>query len=74
MADDHSGASDVDSDIVWTVDNEMIFSAIIGLVMNVMMVDNATGQNITRAILLSKKFDKIHQDNQNTDGGVHDDE
>jgi hypothetical protein len=58
------------------VDNEMIISTIIGLFMNVMMVDNATGQNLTRAIMLSKKFEKIQEEkiNQDTDIGVHDDE
>ena len=78
LADDHSGASDVDTDIVWTVDNEMIISTIIGLFMNVLMVDNATGQNLTRAIMLSKKLEKIKEEkvkeDQNIIIGVHDDE
>ena len=54
----------------------MIISTIIGLAMNVLMVDNATGQNLTRAILLSKKFEKIQEEkiNQDIDIGVHDDE
>ena len=34
MANDHSGASDVDTDIVWTVDNEMNITGLIsGIVM-----------------------------------------
>ena len=34
MANDHSGASDVDIDIVWTVDNEMNITGLIsGIVM-----------------------------------------
>ena len=78
LAYDHSGASDVDTDIVWTVDNEMIISTIIGIVMNVVMVDNATGQNLTRAILLSKKLEKIKEEkvkeDKNITIGVHDDE
>ena len=38
----------------------MIVSTILGLVMNIVMVDNATGQNLTRAILLHKKVLEIH--------------
>jgi len=54
----------------------MILSTIIGLVMNVVLVDNATGQNLTRAILLSKKFEKIQKEDkeENIIIGVHDDE
>jgi len=54
----------------------MIISTIIGLFMNVMMVDNATGQNLTRAIMLSKKFEKIQEEKEdkNIIIGVHDDE
>ena len=57
---------------------QMIVSAIFGLFMNVLMVDNATGQNLTRAIMLSKKLgsqqeQKINED-QNIIIGVHDDE
>ena len=33
----------------------MIVSTILGLMMNIVMVDSATGQNLTRAILLHKK-------------------
>ena len=82
LADDHSGASDVDTDIVWTVDNEMIISTIFGIVMNVILVDNATGQNLTRAILLGKKIEKIKEQDtkeeknqiiKNTIIGIHND-
>ena len=57
----------------------MIISTIIGIVVNVMMVDNATGQNLTRAILLSQKLEKIQEkkikENQkNIMIGIHDDE
>lgn len=56
----------------------MIVSAIFGLVMNVLMVDNATGQNLTRAIMLSKKLEKKQEqkidEDQNIIIGVHDDE
>ena len=57
---------------------QMIVSAIFGLFMNVLMVDNATGQNLTRAILLSRKLEKIQEqklkENQNIIIGIHDDE
>ena len=39
---------------------QMIVSTILGLVMNIVMVDNATGQNLTRAILLHKKVLEIN--------------
>ena len=44
--------------------------------MNVMMVANATLQNLTRSIMLIKKFEKIQEEkiNQDPDIGVHDDE
>ena len=35
----------------------MIMSAIFGLVMNVLMVDNATGQNLTRAFLFHTRIE-----------------
>jgi hypothetical protein len=39
LANDHSGASDVDIDIVWTVDNVMIISSIFGLILTVVGVN-----------------------------------
>jgi glycerol-3-phosphate responsive antiterminator len=42
----------------------MIVSTILGLVMNIVMVDNATGQNLTRAILLHKKVLEINVQEQ----------
>ena len=43
---------------------QMIVSTILGLVMNIVMVDNATGQNLTRAILLHKKVLEINVQEQ----------
>jgi hypothetical protein len=60
----------------------MIVSAIFGLVMNVLMVDNATGQNLTRAILLGKRIENIKEQDikeekdqiiKNTIIGIHND-
>ena len=55
----------------------MIVSAIFGLFMNVLMVDNATGQNLTRALLLNHRLEKL-QEEKNKESyihkGVHDDE
>ena len=42
----------------------MIVSTILGLVMNIVMVDSATGQNLTRAILLHKKVLEINVQEQ----------
>ena len=36
----------------------MIIEAIFGLVLNVMVADNATGQTITKGILMYNKIDK----------------
>ena len=33
----------------------MILSALVGVVMNVLLVDNATGQNLSRAIMFGSK-------------------
>ena len=55
----------------------MIISTIVGLVLNVVMVDNATGQHLTRAILLNKKFEKYQEqkeDQENIIIGIHNDE
>ena len=35
MADDNRGASDVDTDIVWTVDNEMILETVFGIALTI---------------------------------------
>ena len=60
----------------------MIVSAIFGLVMNVLMVDNAKGQNLTRAILLGKRIEDIKEQDikeekdqiiKNTIIGIHND-
>ena len=60
----------------------MIISTIFGIVMNVILVDNATGQNLTRAILLGKKIEKIKEQDtkeeknqiiKNTIIGIHND-
>ena len=37
----------------------MIVSTILGLVMNLVMVDNVTGQNLTRAIIFHTKMENI---------------
>lgn len=60
----------------------MIISTIFGIVMNVILVDNATGQNLTRAILLGKKIENIKEQDtkeeknqiiKNTIIGIHND-
>ena len=55
----------------------MIVSAIFGLFMNVLMVDNATGQNLTRAILLNHRLEKLQEEKIKKNyihKGLHDDE
>ena len=42
----------------------MIVSTILGLMMNIVMVDSATGQNLTRAIFLHKKVLNISNQKQ----------
>ena len=60
----------------------MIISTIFGIVMNVILVDNATGQNLTRAILLGKKIEMLKEQDtkeeknqiiKNTIIGIHND-
>ena len=60
----------------------MIISTIFGIVMNVILVDNSTGQNLTRAILLGKKIENIKEQDtkeeknqiiKNTIIGIHND-
>lgn len=40
----------------------MIIESLIGIVMNVFMADNATGQNLTRGVLMAKKLHTINQE------------
>ena len=60
----------------------MIVSTIFGLFMNVLLVDSATGQNLTRAILLGKRIENIKEQDikeekdqiiKNTIIGIHND-
>ena len=60
----------------------MIISTIFGIVMNVILADNATGQNLTRAILLGKKIEMLKEQDtkeeknqiiKNTIIGIHND-
>jgi hypothetical protein len=37
----------------------MIIEAIFGLAMNVFLADSATGQNVTRSVLMYKKLERI---------------
>ena len=40
----------------------MIIESIVGLVLNVMMADNATGQNLTRGIIMANKIDNLSKE------------
>jgi hypothetical protein len=44
------------------VDNEMIIETLVGLAMNVFMADNATGQNLTRGIIMANKIDNLSKE------------
>ena len=41
---------------------QMIIESIVGLVLNVMMADNASGQNLTRGILMANKIDNLSKE------------
>ena len=40
----------------------MIIESIVGLVLNVMMADNATGQNLTRGIIMANRIDNLSKE------------
>ena len=40
----------------------MIIESIIGLVLNVLMADNATGQNLTRGMIMANKIDNLSKE------------
>ena len=40
----------------------MIIESIVGLVLNVMMADNASGQNLTRGIIMANKIDNLSKE------------
>jgi|TARA_B100001094_G_scaffold317239_1_gene359399 hypothetical protein len=46
------------------VDNEMILEALIGIVMNVMVADNATGQTIIKGIVTHNKIENAKKDDK----------
>ena len=39
----------------------MIIEAVVGIAMNLFMADNATGQNLTRGILMYKKINGVNK-------------
>jgi hypothetical protein len=40
----------------------MIIETLVGLAMNVFMADNATGQNLTRGIIMANKIDNLSKE------------
>jgi hypothetical protein len=73
LANDSGGASDVDTDIVWTLDNEMIISTLFGIVMTVIGANEtavAGYKIITMAGNIQEKKDQkqlkasIHEESQ----------
>lgn len=40
----------------------MILEALAGLVMNVFMADNATGQNLTKGLIMASKIENISKE------------
>ena len=64
MANDHSGASDVDIDIVWTMDNEMNITGLIsGIVMLLAPVEevNVASKIYKGTVLTSKVIQKTEE-------------
>ena len=64
MANDHSGASDVDIDIVWTVDNEMNITGLIsGILMLLAPVEevNVASKIYKGTVLTSKVIQKTEE-------------
>jgi hypothetical protein len=41
---------------------QMIIETIVGLVMNVLVADNASGQNLTRGLMMAKKFENLSKE------------
>lgn len=48
----------------------MILDLLLGLVVNVMMVDNASGQALTKGIIMYNKIEKVKED-ENLSAGLH---
>jgi len=64
LANDHSGASDVDIDIVWTVDNEMNITGLIsGILMLLAPVEevNVASKIYKGTVLTSKVIQKTEE-------------
>ena len=40
----------------------MIIESIVGMAMNVLLADNATGQNLTRGVIMANKIDNLSKE------------
>ncbi len=40
----------------------MIIESIVGMAMNVLLADNATGQNLTRGMIMANKIDNLSKE------------
>ena len=40
----------------------MIIESIVGLAMNVLLADNATGQNLTRGVIMANRIDNLSKE------------
>ena len=40
----------------------MIIESIVGMAMNVLLADNATGQNLTRGVIMASKIDNLSKE------------
>ena len=41
---------------------QMIIESIVGMAMNVLLADNATGQNLTRGVIMANKIDNLSKE------------
>jgi len=49
----------------------MIIEGIIGLAMNIFLADSATGQNMTRSVLMYKKLERIGNSKEGPKEEIH---
>ena len=65
LANDHNGADHVDTDIVWTMDNEMITSTIFGIVLYVRTPSDTAvdpASLIFKGMMTANKIHEMKQD------------
>ena len=70
LADVHIRAGGVDNFDTGSYIPDMIVDLLLGIVVNVLMVDNASGQALTKGVLMYNKIEKVKEE-ENLKASLH---